>query len=158
MRSLPRILGAGHKWIWSVKHVCPRVQDQADSGLLVVNQSHALTYLPVVGPDPLLRRRSGRWGALRSEVKEEPKVGDTRGAECPAGMIPRQHSQGADRSDTTEARHASRSMGVTHISASKPMNAASPHPSFRGACAFPSGRLPRMIMPSTSSSLTSLVL
>ena len=48
--------------------------------------------------DPLLFEgmevgRSGRWGALRSEVKEEagrsPLPGDMSGAECPAGLITR---------------------------------------------------------------------
>ena len=39
--------------------------------------------------------RSGRWGALRSEVKEEglgraPAPGDMSGAECPGGLISRQ--------------------------------------------------------------------
>ena len=38
------------------------------------------------------RSRSGRWGALRSDIKEESRYsgsGDSRGAECPGGLIPR---------------------------------------------------------------------
>ena len=40
---------------------------------------------------------SGRWGALRSEIKEEdraqPGPGDIRGAECPVGLIPTRRSR-----------------------------------------------------------------
>ena len=51
---------------------------------------------------------SGRWGALRSEVKEEgraqPGPGDTNGAERPGGPIPRRETGYAAFASSRSAR------------------------------------------------------
>ena len=57
---------------------------------------------------------SGRRGALRSEIKEEPwatpRAGDIRGAECPVGLILRSASHakanGRSRPQTASGLHA----------------------------------------------------
>jgi hypothetical protein len=76
---------------------------------------------------PTAATRSGEWGALPTEVKEEPKAGDTQWAEYRVRLIPHRHK----RHKKSYIFNSTKSLWVLPKQAFQPINQPTLPPSTR---------------------------